>query len=311
VLPLIALAVLLDGVDENKIAATLASRLKAGSMYTSIGPVLVAVNPYKLLTGRDGRAIYDDRVADAHRGRTRIEMPPHIFAVAENAYSSMLRFSASQSVIVSGESGAGKTEACRQVLSYLTRVSSQAAAGQPLAAQRAVRVRDRLITANTVLEAFGNAATIRNSNSSRFGKLMTTSFSAGGVATSGAVSVYLLEKHRVVFQSEGERNFHVLHQLSSGAGPDLRSSLRIGPPQSYAYLSNEARAVPGVNDAANFKGLIACLNLLGIEAAQQRDMFRVLSTVLALGNVEITSDAEQERAKAGGKGGGGGGGGGG
>ncbi len=253
----------------------------------------------------NGKSIYDESVIDSYRGRTRAELPPSIFAVAEEAFSNLLRFREPQSVVVSGESGAGKTEACRQVLSFIARVSgdyAQAARGRTgrgkgnaaadATVTAALRVKDRLITSNLVLEALGNAQTVRNDNSSRFGKLMRVYFKSSGVASGGDLTVYLLEKNRLTFQQDGERSFHIMYQLTQGATADMRSSLHIKPTETYSYLNNEARQIPGVRDGANFKALVECLKILGIDAAQQKEIWRLLSVVLNLGNIRFASESE-------------------
>ena len=192
--------VLLDSIDDDTVMACLKGRfLQLGQMYTWSGPVLVAVNPYKVLTtSRGGKSvsIYDETIIDAYRGTCYYEVPPHVFSVAEAAYSSMLRYRVPSSITISGESGAGKTEACKQCLLFISRVSgaflakaaqqSAAAKGGGKAApvdaalSKAAVVKDRLLTSTLLLEAFGNAATIRNNNSSRFGKLMTVAFNSRG-----------------------------------------------------------------------------------------------------------------------------------
>jgi myosin-1 len=251
-------------------------------------------------------------VIDAYRGRLPYEVAPHTFAIAEDAYSSLLRYQRPQSIVVSGESGAGKTEACRQILTFVARVSGAyaqrskgAAAGKPTAADAhvstALRVKDRLVTSNVCLEAFGNAQTLRNDNSSRFGKLMEVYFRGSGVACGGDVKVYLLEKNRVVWQGDGERNFHVLHQLAAGASAEQRRSLRLGTPEKYAYLSRDNRKIAGINDAAVFKGLCQCLGILGVGAEDQAAMWRVLAVILHLGNLDFTSENERT-ARGGGAG---------
>lgn len=210
---------LLDTIDDDSVVACLRRRfLEQNQIYTWSGPVLVAINPYKLMTlTRGGRAVpmYDDSIADAYRGTVYYESPPHPFAVAEMAYSSMLRYRTPSSITISGESGAGKTEACKQALLFLSRVSgaslAKAAGGggkpggkpgggtgirsaPPKAADaaqlsRAAVVKDRLLTSTLLLEAFGNAATLRNNNSSRFGKLMTVHFDGRGMAIGGKVDM--------------------------------------------------------------------------------------------------------------------------
>jgi myosin heavy subunit len=344
--------VLLDGIDEENVQRTLESRFKnEGSMYTRIGPVLIAMNPYKILTVA-GKPIYDESLIDAYRGRLYYEMPPHIFAVAEAAYTDLLRFRREQSIIISGtsafspcasvpfhhsllgllcfppitrhsicpanhpfnlfsgESGAGKTEACKQCLCFISRVSGayvQAAQQQTKPGMKAppvsssvaaaMRVKDRLVTSTLVLESFGNAATVRNDNSSRFGKLMTVNFKSSGMASAGSIRIYLLEKNRVVRQQEGERNFHIFHQLTAGANAEQRRQFMIQQPSAYAYLANEERKIPSVNDTNQFRAVSACFNLLCIPQDTQNTIWKVVSTVLNLGNIDFTSGQDEDKER--------------
>lgn len=306
--------VLLDDISEQAVIDAIANRFRNGEIYTHIGPVLTAVNPYKLLQ-KNGRSIYDEAYIDAYRGRLQHEMPPHVFGVTESAYSALLRYRKAQSIIISGESGSGKTETAKQALSFISRVSGGYAAaaatktsgGPPggkkaqskaeAAISAATRVKDRLLIANIALESFGNSATRRNDNSSRFGKLMTVYFSSSGMAKAGALSVYLLEKNRVVHPGE-ERNFHIFHQLTAGADVSLRRNLFLENPEKYNYLSREARKIPGVQDALSFKAVVACFNQLGIDTSVQSSIWKTISVVLNLGNIELTSDNEQDETKA-------------
>jgi hypothetical protein len=305
--------VLLDNPDHLRVASILTSRFKNGSIYTSIGEVLLSINPYKsLLLPGSSKSMYDDSVIDSYRGRNRGELPPHIFRIAEDAHSCLVNTQNNVSVIVSGESGAGKTEACRQLLNYLTRASNALATSATSSrsgssfSSPAQLVRDRLITSSTILEAFGNASTIRNDNSSRYGKLMRISFTPSGIARGGSCNVYLLEKHRVVSILEDlsgevplERSFHVLHQMASGATPELRKELHIA--SSYRILGGSnrtARTISGVNDARNFAGLIACFKILSIPLTVQKDIFRTLSIILNLGELDFVDAAPESHSDA-------------
>ena len=300
---------MLDNPDHLRVAGALTTRFKSGSVYTSIGEVLLSINPYKsLLLPGSSKGYYEDSVIDSYRGRNRGDLPPHIFRIAEDAHSSLVRTQQNVSVIVSGESGAGKTEACRQLLNYLTRASNGIAKSKAASttsttssSSPAQLVRDRLITSSTLLEAFGNAATVRNDNSSRYGKLMRISFTPSGVARGGSCQVYLLEKHRVVSILEDmtgdvplERSFHVLYQLAAGATPEMRKELHLATAYRIRGGSNRtARTIAGVNDARNFSGLVACFKILAVSASVQKDVFRALSIVLNLGELDFI-DASPE-----------------
>ena len=229
------------------------------------------------------------------------------------AYSSMLRNRVPSSITISGESGAGKTESAKQCLLFISHVSgaqlSKGSSGKPAkpgapppppktaaeaAAAKATLVKDRLLTSTLILEAFGNAATLRNNNSSRFGKLQSVFFSPRGIAIGGRVDQYLLEKARVTRQRE-ERNFHAFYYIAAALGGSAEGrAIHLEQPPAYAYLGREHRKVPGLNDAGMFRSLVQCMTQCGIDAAAQKALWRAMSVVLNLGNVELTSEAEKE-----------------
>lgn len=263
-----------DEITEEKVFERLKQRLTAESqMYTFTGPVLIAMNPYRLLKLGNGKSLYDESVMDSYRGKAYYEVAPSVFAIAEASYSSMVRFQTPAAVIISGESGSGKTESARQVLAFLARASLTALAHNKSATsqvERAVQVKDRLITSTLITEAFGNAQTLRNDNSSRFGKLMAVRFTSSGIATGSDVKVYLLERQRVVAQQEGERGFHCNYYLVAGASHDLKRTLKITTgPEGFRYLSNEYRRIPGVDDGVQFRAVSGRQGALAGEAHWQ------------------------------------------
>jgi myosin protein heavy chain len=206
---------------------------------------LVAVNPYRELP------IYTDGVMQWYRqgNSGRADRPPHIFAVADEAYRAMLSTRSSQSILITGESGAGKTENTKRVIQYLANISC---ANGSLGSQ----LEDRIIQANPILEAFGNAQTIRNNNSSRFGKFVKIEFGPGGQIVGGHVERYLLEKGRVTNCGERERNFHVFYQFLLGAEPELKAKFGItGGLDDYEYVRRTRKAVDGINDKADYTSL--------------------------------------------------------
>ena len=201
----------LDDVNEATILQNLRLRFAENLMYTSLGTIIVSINPYFRIPG-----LYDDDVAREYRGGS-FELEPHVFQVAERAYSGLLDSRNNQAIIISGESGAGKTEATKQCLKFIAVNAGSSSSG----------VQDRILAANPLLEAFGNAKTLRNDNSSRFGKWMTNGFDANGIICSCKNINYLLETSRVVTHQEGERNFHIFYMLIAGASTDLQASLHL------------------------------------------------------------------------------------
>jgi myosin-1 len=196
--------VLLDTLSEQAIVANLQATSKADSIYTWIGPVLIAVNPFRWING-----LYTPELIRKYRGRYAWELAPHVYAVAEKAYKDLMSSHKNQVILITGESGAGKTEAAKTVMEYVAAVSPQGDSSD-------VDCKDRLLQSNPVLEAFGNAKTLRNNNSSRFGKYMDLVFDYYGRPVGGRIINYLLEKPRVVAPGPNERSFHVFYFLLAG-----------------------------------------------------------------------------------------------
>jgi len=211
--------------------------------------------------------------------RGPVDAKPHAFVVADNAYKSLRRFGRAQSVLISGESGAGKTETTKHVLGFL----SEVAGGES-------GVEQKVLSANPLLEAFGNAKTLRNNNSSRFGKLMAMSFSDKTFEVVGcATENYLLEKSRVVHQSPMERNYHVFYMLCLAGEPHL--NLAAGA-EDFAYVNTSGcMAIDGVDDAAEFAGVVSAMRGLEISDMEQDEVFSAVAAILHLGNVSFEAKA--------------------
>lgn len=208
-------------------------------LQTYIGPVLVSVNPFKQLP------YFTDKEVEMYQGATYYENPPHIYAVADHMYRNMTIDNENQCVIISGESGAGKTVAAKYIMAYIAKISG--------GGQRVQHVKEVILESNPLLEAFGNARTVRNDNSSRFGKYVEIQFGAGGEPIGGNISNFLLEKSRVVCANPGERNFHVFYQLLACKDQTMRQNLGLTNPDYYYYLNqSDIFTIPGVDDEKAF-----------------------------------------------------------
>ncbi|XP_076009216.1 unconventional myosin-Va [Genypterus blacodes] len=247
--------------------------LDYSSIYTYCGIVLVAINPY------DQLSIYGEEVIDAYSGQDMADMEPHIFSVAEDAYRTMTREEKNQSIIISGESGSGKTVSAKFTMRFFAVVGG--------AAQQ-TSVEERVLASNPIMESFGNAKTTRNDNSSRFGKYIEIGFGRKGDIIGANMKTYLLEKSRVIFQASAERNYHIFYQLcASRELPEMRS-LKLDAPERFRYTSQGGEMnIPGTDDVLDLERTRNAFTILGVQADQQMELFRILAAVLHLGNLNI------------------------
>ncbi|XP_015265580.1 PREDICTED: unconventional myosin-Ie-like [Gekko japonicus] len=264
--------VLLSKISEEAIVENLKKRFMDDYIFTYIGPVLISVNPFKQLP------YFTDREIDMYQGAAQYENPPHIYALADNMYRNMLIDGENQCVIISGESGAGKTVAAKYIMGYVSKVSG----GGP----KVQHVKDIILKSNPLLEAFGNAKTVRNNNSSRFGKYFEIQFSRGGEPDGGKISNFLLEKSRVVSQNPGERSFHIYYQLLEGASSEQRENLGITTPDYYYYLNQSAAyKVDDMNDPQEFQETLTAMDVVGLSGEEQALVFQIVAGILHLGNI--------------------------
>ncbi|XP_036972614.1 unconventional myosin-Vb isoform X2 [Acanthopagrus latus] len=254
--------------------------LESNHIYTYCGIVLVAINPYEQLQ------IYGEEVINAYSGQNMGDMDPHIFAVAEEAYKQMARDERNQSIIVSGESGAGKTVSAKYAMRFFATVGGSA---------NDTNVEEKVLASSPIMEAIGNAKTTRNDNSSRFGKYIQIGFSRRYHIIGANMRTYLLEKSRVVFQAEDERNYHIFYQLCASASlPEFRE-LGLTSAEDFTFTSlGENIFIEGVNDADDFIKTREAFTLLGIKESSQSSIFKVIASILHLGNVEICSERDGE-----------------
>lgn len=269
---------ILEGVDdlgqlsylnEPSILHNIQKRYAQDKIYTKAGPVLVVVNPFKDIS------LYGNEIIKGYRCKTK--NIPHIYKMADIAFDAMRTEGANQSIIISGESGAGKTETAKIAMQYL-------------AAQGGARgVGDTILQTNPILESFGNAKTLRNDNSSRFGKLIDIHFDSTGKICGAHIQTCLLEKSRAVQRAQGERSFHIFYQLCAGASPALREKLNLKSADEYYYLNHSnCQTIDSVDDMKKFHLLLEALNAVQISQEYQENAFRMLAAILWLGNVTFS-----------------------
>ncbi|XP_053449985.1 unconventional myosin-Ie isoform X4 [Nycticebus coucang] len=266
--------VLLSKITENSIVENLKKRYMDDYIFTYIGSVLISVNPFKQMP------YFGEKEIEMYQGAAQYENPPHIYALADSMYRNMIIDRENQCVIISGESGAGKTVAAKYIMSYISRVSG----GGP----KVQHVKDIILQSNPLLEAFGNAKTVRNNNSSRFGKYFEIQFSPGGEPDGGKISNFLLEKSRVVMRNPGERSFHIFYQLIEGASAEQKHSLGITSMDYYYYLSlSGSYKVDDIDDRREFQETLHAMNVIGIFAEEQTLVLQIVAGVLHLGNISF------------------------
>ncbi|XP_061647905.1 unconventional myosin-Ib isoform X2 [Phyllopteryx taeniolatus] len=270
--------VLLEPLSEDSFLENLRKRFDHNEIYTYIGSVVISMNPYRSLP------IYSPEKVEEYRNRNFYELSPHIYALADEAYRSLRDHDKDQCILITGESGAGKTEASKLVMSYVAAVCGKG--------QEVNKVKEQLLQSNPVLEAFGNAKTVRNDNSSRFGKYMDIEFDFKGDPLGGVISNYLLEKSRVVKQPRGERNFHIFYQLLSGASDDTLEKLKLDRDFSkYNYLSLDSAVVNGLDDATSFRTVKNAMQIVGFMENEVQSVLELVAAVLKLGNIEFKPES--------------------
>ncbi|XP_020030987.2 unconventional myosin-Ie [Castor canadensis] len=266
--------VLLSKITESSIVENLKKRYMDDYIFTYIGSVLISVNPFKQMP------YFGEKEIEMYQGAAQYENPPHIYALADNMYRNMVIDRENQCVIISGESGAGKTVAAKYIMSYISRVSG----GGP----KVQHVKDIILQSNPLLEAFGNAKTVRNNNSSRFGKYFEIQFSPGGEPDGGKISNFLLEKSRVVMRNPGERSFHIFYQLIEGASAEQKHTLGITSMDYYYYLSlSGSYKVDDIDDKREFQETLHAMNVIGIFAEEQTLVLQIVAGILHMGNISF------------------------
>ncbi|XP_075035862.1 myosin-11 isoform X3 [Mixophyes fleayi] len=280
-------------LNEASVLHNLRERYFSGLIYTYSGLFCVVVNPYKLLP------IYSEKIIDMYKGKKRHEMPPHIYAIADTAYRSMLQDREDQSILCTGESGAGKTENTKKVIQYLALVASSHKGKKDITQGPSFaygELEKQLLQANPILEAFGNAKTVKNDNSSRFGKFIRINFDVTGYIVGANIETYLLEKSRAIRQAKEERTFHIFYYMIQGSKPAWREELLLESFGNYTFLSFGYVPVPSQDDGDMFQETLEAMEIMGFNEEEQLSMMKVVSSVLQLGNIVFKRERNTDQA---------------
>merc|ERR1719151_246241 len=283
-------------LNEASVLHNIKERYYSGLIYTYSGLFCVVVNPYKRLP------IYTEKIIEIYKGKKRHEVPPHVFAITDIAYRSMLQDREDQSILCTGESGAGKTENTKKVIQYLAYVAASKPKGSshaPASNEGGLsfgELEQQLLKANPILEAFGNAKTVKNDNSSRFGKFIRINFDASGYIAGANIETYLLEKARIIRQAPDERTFHIFYQLLTGASQELKSQMILEDARNYTFMTKGAVRVPGIDDAEEFAATVQALRIMGVTDDDLDSIWKVVSGVMLFGNMEFKQERNSDQA---------------
>ncbi|KAL5768174.1 hypothetical protein ACOSP7_014744 [Xanthoceras sorbifolium] len=270
----------LSYLHEPGVLENLKIRYELNEIYTYTGNILIAINPFQRLPH-----IYDSHMMQQYKGAPFGELSPHVFAVADVAYRAMINEGKSNSILVSGESGAGKTETTKMLMRYLAFLGGRTAT-------EGRTVEQQVLESNPVLEAFGNAKTVRNNNSSRFGKFVEIQFDKQGRISGAAIRTYLLERSRVCQISNPERNYHCFYLLCAAPQEEVEK-YKLGNPKKFHYLNQSScYELVGVSDAHDYLATRRAMDIVGINAKDQDAIFRVVASILHIGNIEFTKGKE-------------------
>ncbi|KAI7872335.1 P-loop containing nucleoside triphosphate hydrolase protein [Spinellus fusiger] len=274
----------LSYLNEPAVMNTIRTRYLQHLIYTYSGIVLIAMNPF------DRLALYDPDIVQQYSGRRRGELEPHLFAIAEDAYRCMIREKTNQTIVVSGESGAGKTVSAKYIMRYFAMADDQDTKARKKKSDGGMtEVEEQILATNPIMEAFGNAKTTRNDNSSRFGKYIEIQFDNGANIIGAKIRTYLLERSRLIFQPETERNYHIFYQLCAGAPSSEKRELGLGDFSNFHYLNQSGTGtVLGMDDAAEFEVTQRALSTIGVSVQLQWKIFRLLAALLHLGDIQVT-----------------------
>jgi myosin heavy subunit len=274
-------------LNDASVFHNLEVRFKAKLIYTYSGLFCVVVNPYKRFP------IYTETVVKMYVGKRRNEVPPHLWAISETAYRNMLLNTKNQSMLITGESGAGKTENTKKVITYLALV---AASGKKAA--KKVSLEDQIVATNPILESYGNAKTSRNDNSSRFGKFIRIHFTTSGKLTGCDIESYLLEKSRITEQQEVERSYHIFYQLLQPFVPDLKSKcLLTDDIYDYSYVSQGKVTVASIDDNEELEYTDNAFDVIGFAADEKWNCYKLTAAVMTMGEIKFKQKGRDDQAE--------------
>uniref|UniRef100_A0A670K7B4 Myosin-7B-like n=1 Tax=Podarcis muralis TaxID=64176 RepID=A0A670K7B4_PODMU len=280
---------MLTHLNEASVLHNLKRRYAKWMIYTYSGLFCVTINPYKWLP------VYTAPVVAAYKGKRRSEAPPHIYSIADNAYNDMLRNRENQSMLITGESGAGKTVNTKRVIQYFAIVA--ALGDSP--GKKGGTLEDQIIEANPAMESFGNAKTLRNDNSSRFGKFIRIHFGPSGKLASADIDIYLLEKSRVIFQQPGERSYHIYYQILSGKKPELQDMLLLSSnPYDYHFCSQGVTTVDNLDDGEELLATDHAMDILGFSNEEKYGCYKIVGAIMHFGNMKFKQKQREEQAEA-------------
>uniref|UniRef100_A0AAQ4RXS0 Myosin IXA n=1 Tax=Gasterosteus aculeatus aculeatus TaxID=481459 RepID=A0AAQ4RXS0_GASAC len=269
----------LPELNERSLLDNLRSRFRQEKIYTYVGSILIVINPFKFLP------IYNPKYVKMYDNHALGNLEPHIYAVADVAYHAMLQKESNQCIVISGESGSGKTQSTNFLIHHLTALSQKGFASG---------VEQIILGAGPVLEAFGNAKTAHNNNSSRFGKFIQVNYQESGTVRGAYVEKYLLEKSRLVYQEHNERNYHVFYYLLAGASDEEREAFHLMKPEEYHYLSQDCFTVEGEDLKHDFERLQLAMEMVGFLPSTRKKIFCLLSAILHLGNIRYKKKAYRD-----------------
>ncbi|XP_031843689.1 myosin heavy chain isoform X5 [Nomia melanderi] len=279
-------------LNDASVLHNLKQRYYAKLIYTYSGLFCVAINPYKRFP------VYTSRCAKLYRGKRRNEVPPHIFAISDGAYVNMLTNSENQSMLITGESGAGKTENTKKVIAYFATVGASTKKADD-ANQKKGSLEDQVVQTNPVLEAFGNAKTVRNDNSSRFGKFIRIHFGPSGKLAGADIETYLLEKARVISQQALERSYHIFYQMMSGSVNGLKEMCCLSNNiQDYYFVSQGKTTIPNVDDGEECTLTDQAFDVLGFTQEEKNDIYKITAAVMHMGGMKFKQRGREEQAEA-------------
>ncbi|XP_038110381.1 myosin heavy chain, muscle isoform X23 [Culex quinquefasciatus] len=278
-------------LNDASVLHNLRERYRAKLIYTYSGLFCVVINPYKRWP------LYTMRVAKMYRGKRRNEVPPHLFAVSDGAYVNMLTNHENQSMLITGESGAGKTENTKKVIAYFATIG--ASSKKSAEEEKKISLEDQVVQTNPVLEAYGNAKTVRNDNSSRFGKFIRIHFTGSGKLGGADIETYLLEKARVISQQTLERSYHIFYQMMSGSVKGLKEICFLSNNiHDYHIVSQGKTTIPSVDDGEEMQITDEAFNILGFTQEEKDNIYRITAAVMHMGGMKFKQKGREEQAEA-------------